>query len=82
MKFTTDPNGFHPYSRDPNTLARPWAIPGTLGLEHRIGGIEKQDVTGNINYEPLNHEKMVRLARSQGRGRDAGYSGFGSGGRS
>src|ERR1700693_823530 len=61
VKFTTDPNGFHPYSRDPNTLARPWAIPGTLGLEHRIGGIEKQDVTGNINYEPLNHEKMVRL---------------------
>jgi 2-oxoglutarate ferredoxin oxidoreductase subunit alpha len=61
VKFATDPNGFHPYSRDPNTLARPWAIPGTRGLEHRIGGIEKQDVTGNINYEPLNHEKMVRL---------------------
>src|SRR6202166_3536865 len=61
VQFTTDPIGFHPYSRDPNTLARPWAIPGTLGLEHRIGGIEKQDVTGNINYEPLNHEKMVRL---------------------
>src|SRR5579864_2884759 len=61
VKFATDPVGFHPYSRDPNTLARPWAIPGTLGLEHRIGGIEKQDVTGNINYEPLNHEKMVRL---------------------
>src|SRR5579863_4274634 len=61
VKFATDPVGFHPYSRDPNTLARPWAIPGTPGLEHRIGGIEKQDVTGNINYEPLNHEKMVRL---------------------
>src|ERR1700746_1566766 len=61
VKFTTDPIGFHPYSRDPQTLARPWAIPGTIGLEHRIGGIEKQDVTGNINYEPLNHEKMVRL---------------------
>jgi 2-oxoglutarate/2-oxoacid ferredoxin oxidoreductase subunit alpha len=60
-KFASDPNGFHPYSRDPQTLARPWAIPGTPGLEHRVGGIEKQDVTGNINYEPLNHEKMVRL---------------------
>src|ERR1700721_2858301 len=60
-KFATNPEGFHPYSRDPNTLARPWAIPGTPGLEHRIGGIEKQDVTGNINYEPLNHEKMVRM---------------------
>jgi 2-oxoglutarate ferredoxin oxidoreductase subunit alpha len=42
-------------------MSRPWAIPGTPGLEHRIGGIEKQDVTGNINYEPLNHEHMVRL---------------------
>src|SRR5450631_1856464 len=61
VKFATDANGFHPYSRDPQTLARPWAIPGTAGLEHRVGGIEKQDVTGNLNYEPLNHEKMVRL---------------------
>jgi 2-oxoglutarate/2-oxoacid ferredoxin oxidoreductase subunit alpha len=61
VKFTTNPEGFHPYSRNPETLARPWAIPGTAGLEHRIGGIEKQDVTGNVNYEPLNHEKMVRL---------------------
>jgi 2-oxoglutarate ferredoxin oxidoreductase subunit alpha len=52
---------FQPYRRNPKTLARPWAIPGTPGLEHRIGGIEKQDVTGNINYEPLNHERMVRL---------------------
>ncbi len=61
VKFTTDPVGFFPYKRDPQTLARPWAIPGTPGLEHRIGGIEKQDVTGNVNYEPLNHEKMVRI---------------------
>src|SRR6266851_5601958 len=61
VKFAIDPVGFLPYKRDPQTLARPWAIPGTPGLEHRIGGIEKQDVTGNINYEPLNHEKMVRL---------------------
>ena len=55
------PMDFHPYRRDPQTLARPWAIPGTPGLEHRIGGLEKQDVTGNVNYEPLNHENMVRL---------------------
>ena len=51
---------FLPYSRDPKTLARPWAIPGTKGLEHRIGGIEKADKTGNINYEPANHDFMVR----------------------
>ena len=55
------PQGFLPYKRDPETLSRPWAIPGTPGLEHRVGGLEKQDVTGNVNYEPLNHEKMVRL---------------------
>jgi 2-oxoglutarate ferredoxin oxidoreductase subunit alpha len=61
VKFETNPEGFRPYKRNPDTLARPWAIPGTPGLEHRIGGIEKQDVTGNVNYEPLNHEKMVRL---------------------
>jgi 2-oxoglutarate ferredoxin oxidoreductase subunit alpha len=60
VKFRTEPEGFMPYLRDPKTLARPWAIPGTPGLEHRIGGIEKQDVTGNVNYEPLNHERMVR----------------------
>src|SRR4030081_3573578 len=61
VKFATDPVGFLPYKRDPQTLARPWAIPGTPGLEHRIGGSEKQDVTGNVNYEPMNHEKMVRI---------------------
>jgi 2-oxoglutarate ferredoxin oxidoreductase subunit alpha len=61
VKFATDPEGFYPYKRDPQTLARPWAIPGTPGLEHRIGGIEKQETTGNINYEPLNHENMVRI---------------------
>jgi len=61
VKFETNPQGFQPYKRNPETLARPWAIPGTAGLEHRIGGIEKQDVTGNVNYEPLNHERMVRL---------------------
>ena len=61
VKFATDPSGFLPYKRNPQTLARPWAVPGTPGLEHRIGGLEKQDPTGNINYEPLNHENMVRV---------------------
>src|SRR5271155_600362 len=61
VTFATDPVGFLPYKRNPETLARPWAVPGTPGLEHRIGGLEKQDVTGNINYEPLNHENMVRI---------------------
>jgi len=61
VRFRTDPEGFMPYLRDPDTLSRPWAVPGTPGLEHRIGGLEKQDGTGNVNYEPLNHERMVRL---------------------
>lgn len=61
VTFATDPRGFLPYKRDPQTLARPWALPGTPGLEHRIGGLEKQDGTGNVNYEPLNHENMVRI---------------------
>src|SRR2546422_148570 len=52
---------FQPYRRDEQTLARPWAIPGTPGLEHRIGGLEKQDVTGNVSYDPDNHDLMVRL---------------------
>jgi 2-oxoglutarate ferredoxin oxidoreductase subunit alpha len=61
VRFRTDPAGFFPYLRDPKTLARPWAVPGTPGLEHRIGGLEKEETTGNVNYEPLNHERMVRL---------------------
>jgi 2-oxoglutarate/2-oxoacid ferredoxin oxidoreductase subunit alpha len=61
VEFRTDPVGFTPYLRDPETLARPWAIPGTPGLEHRIGGLEKEDVTGNVSYDPANHEHMVRL---------------------
>jgi 2-oxoglutarate/2-oxoacid ferredoxin oxidoreductase subunit alpha len=61
VKFETNPEGFHPYRRDPETLSRPWALPGTPGLEHRIGGLEKEDVTGNVSYDPLNHEHMVRL---------------------
>jgi 2-oxoglutarate ferredoxin oxidoreductase subunit alpha len=60
-KFRTDPAGFLPYERDAHTLARAWAIPGTPGLEHRIGGLEKQNVTGEVNYDPSNHELMVRL---------------------
>jgi 2-oxoglutarate ferredoxin oxidoreductase subunit alpha len=66
VAFATQPNGddgatFLPYKRDPDTLARPWAVPGTPGLEHRVGGIEKEDGTGNISYDPDNHERMVRL---------------------
>src|SRR5207245_2252150 len=66
VAFATGPNGedgttFLPYLRDPETLARPWAIPGTPGLEHRLGGLEKSDPTGNISYDPVNHEHMVRV---------------------
>src|SRR5271169_1332295 len=64
VAFATEPNHdgeFWPYLRDPETLARPWAIPGTPRLMHRIGGIEKQDGTGNVNYDPDNHEHMVRV---------------------
>ncbi|HEV8643645.1 MAG TPA: 2-oxoacid:acceptor oxidoreductase subunit alpha [Methylomirabilota bacterium] len=60
VQFRTEQEGFFPYLRDPATLARPWVRPGTPGLEHRIGGIEKQDVTGNISYDPDNHDHMVR----------------------
>jgi len=60
ITFRTEREGFFPYLRDPATLARPWVRPGTPGLEHRIGGIEKQDVTGNISYDPDNHDHMVR----------------------
>ncbi len=59
--FASDPATFQPYARNPETLARPWAIPGTPGLEHRIGGLEKADITGNVNYEAANHNKMVHL---------------------
>jgi 2-oxoglutarate ferredoxin oxidoreductase subunit alpha len=57
----TDPTDYQPYMRDPETLARPWVIPGTPGLEHRIGGLEREDVTGNVSYAPMNHEHMVRM---------------------
>ncbi len=58
-KFHTEPDNFHPFLRDPDTLARVWAIPGTPGLEHRIGGIEKDYDTGNISYDPANHQRMT-----------------------
>jgi 2-oxoglutarate ferredoxin oxidoreductase subunit alpha len=56
---------FWPYLRDPETLSRPWAIPGTAGLEHRIGGIEKADGTGNISYDPANHDFLVRTRQAK-----------------
>ncbi|MDF3293201.1 2-oxoacid:acceptor oxidoreductase subunit alpha [Streptomyces silvisoli] len=73
VQFATTPNHtdadgnqhFWPYLRDPRTLARPWAVPGTPGLEHRIGGIEKQDGTGNISYDPANHDLMVRTRQAK-----------------
>jgi 2-oxoglutarate ferredoxin oxidoreductase subunit alpha len=70
--FHTDPGGFTPYLRNPETLARAWAVPGTPGLEHRLGGLEKDSVTGNVSYDPLNHQKMVdtRAAKIKGIARD------------
>ncbi|MFQ6607626.1 MAG: 2-oxoacid:acceptor oxidoreductase subunit alpha [Fidelibacterota bacterium] len=61
----SDNNSFHPYLRNNKTLARPWAIPGTPGLEHRIGGLEKEDFTGNVSYDPENHQKMVELREAK-----------------
>lgn len=61
VRMRTEPEGFQPYERDPETLARPWVRPGTPGLEHRIGGLEKADGSGNVSYDPDNHERMVRL---------------------
>lgn len=73
VEFATEPNHeledgskvFWPYKRDPETLGRPWAVPGTAGLEHRIGGIEKADGSGTINYEPANHDFMVRIRQAK-----------------
>lgn len=61
IEFASEAEGFHPYLRDEETLARPWAIPGTPGLEHRIGGLEKDAETGNVSYDARNHEKMTEL---------------------
>ncbi|HEX5630346.1 MAG TPA: 2-oxoacid:acceptor oxidoreductase subunit alpha, partial [Acidimicrobiia bacterium] len=72
VPFAVAPNGpdatFLPYLRDAKTLARPWAVPGTPGLEHRIGGLEKEDVSGNISYAPGNHERMTQLREAKIRG--------------
>jgi 2-oxoglutarate/2-oxoacid ferredoxin oxidoreductase subunit alpha len=69
VNFATGPNGedgeFLPYLRDEDTLARPWAIPGTAGLQHRIGGLEKADRTGNISYDPANHDFMTRTRQAK-----------------
>jgi len=73
VEFAGSPNGldsagapvFRPFDRDPDTLARPWAVPGTPGLAHRIGGIEKADGTGEISYDPDNHDRMVRLRQAK-----------------
>jgi 2-oxoglutarate/2-oxoacid ferredoxin oxidoreductase subunit alpha len=61
VRFHTDPQGYFPYLREAETLSRPWVVPGTPGLEHRIGGLESEYLTGNISYAPANHEQMVRL---------------------
>jgi len=61
VENATDRSTFHPYARDPQTLARPWAVPGTPGLEHRIGGLEKSDIGGNVSYDPDNHHRMTML---------------------
>jgi 2-oxoglutarate ferredoxin oxidoreductase subunit alpha len=61
INVENDPEKFAPYLRHPDTLSRMWAIPGTPGLEHRIGGLEKEDITGNVSYDPDNHDKMVKL---------------------
>ena len=71
VTFATEPNAaddsgeFWPYVRDPETLAREWAVPGTPGVEHRVGGLEKADGKGSISYDPDNHDRMVRLRQSK-----------------
>jgi len=72
VSYHTDPDGFHPFLRDPDTLARVWALPGTPGLQHRIGGLERDHDSGHISYDPENHERMtaVRQAKIRGIARD------------
>jgi len=65
VKFEDNPEGFYPANRDPETLKRVWAKPGTPGLEHRIGGIEKDSVTGDISYDPENHQKMTDIRKDK-----------------
>jgi 2-oxoglutarate ferredoxin oxidoreductase subunit alpha len=61
VRLRSIPDGFEPYARDTETLARPWAVPGTPGLEHRVGGLEKSSGSGNVSYDPANHEMMIRI---------------------
>ncbi len=61
VSLRTEAEGFEPYVRNPDTLARPWAIPGTPGLEHRIGGLSKADGSGNVSYDPVNNQRMIEL---------------------
>src|SRR3546814_20261896 len=68
VRFETDPEGFQPFKRDPATLARAWAVPGTAGLEHRIGGIEKASESGHHPYDPANHHKKTARHRNKGQG--------------
>ncbi len=65
VSFRTEAEGFHPNARDEATLARPWAVPGTPGLEHRIGGLEKDYETGNVSYDPMNHQRMTDFRREK-----------------
>ena len=65
ISHDADPKGYRPYDRDPVTLARKWIIPGTPGLEHRVGGLETEDGTGNVCYDPINHETMVRTRQAK-----------------
>jgi 2-oxoglutarate ferredoxin oxidoreductase subunit alpha len=65
ISHDADPQGYRPYDRDPVTLARKWVIPGTPGLEHRVGGLETEDGTGNVCYDPINHEIMVRMRQAK-----------------
>src|SRR5437879_13897759 len=60
VSYRTDPEGFHPFLRDPETLARPWVKPGTPNLEHRIGGLERDYDSGHISYDPDNHARMTK----------------------
>jgi len=72
VENVTDPSSYRPYARNPETLARMWAVPGTKGLEHRIGGLEKADITGNVSYDPENHHQMqvLRAQKVAGIARD------------
>ena len=72
VTFRTEPEGFRPFARDPETLARPWAVPGTPGLQHRVGGLERDAESGHISYDPDNHQRMtdLRAAKINGIARD------------